>query len=57
MSWVEKSRNGVLLVLGVSMLVFETVGSLFGRPADTVIVGAALALVGLVPILQKEGTR
>jgi hypothetical protein len=57
MSWVEKSRNGVLLVLGVSMLVFETVGSLLGRPADTVIVGAALALVGLVPILQKEGTR
>jgi hypothetical protein len=56
-SWASKSRDGVLLVLGVSMLAFETLGSLlFGRPADSVIVGAALALVGLVPILQKEGS-
>lgn len=54
-SWAAKSRDAVLLVLGVSMLIFETVGSLLGRPSDAVIVGAALALLGLVPILQKGG--
>lgn len=53
-TWAAKSRDGILLVLGVAMLVFETIGSLLGRPADSVIVGAALALIGLVPILQKE---
>jgi hypothetical protein len=53
-TWAAKSRDGVLLVLGVAMLVFETAGSLLGRPADSVIVGAALALIGLVPILQKQ---
>lgn len=53
-SWAAKSRDAVLLLLGAGMLVGETFGSLlFGRPADTVIVGAALALLGLVPILQK----
>lgn len=56
-SWASKSRDGVLLVLGTAMLVFETVGTVFNRPADTVIVGAALALVGLVPILQREAPR
>lgn len=54
-TWVSRSRDGVLLVLGVSMLVFETGGSLAGgHPADPVIVGAALAIIGLVPVLQKE---
>jgi hypothetical protein len=53
-SWASKSRDAILLVLGASMLAFETAGSLLGRPADAVIVGAALALLGLVPILQKE---
>lgn len=54
-TWVSRSRDGVLLILGVSMLIFETAASLLGRPADAVIVGAALALIGLVPVLQKEG--
>jgi len=53
--WVAKSRDGVLLILGTAMLAFETIGSLTGRPADAVIVGAALALLGIVPILQREG--
>jgi hypothetical protein len=52
--WVAKSRDGILLVSGVAMLLFETAGSLLGRPADAIIVGAALAVIGVVPILQKE---
>jgi hypothetical protein len=52
--WVAKSRDGILLIVGVAMLVFETAGSLAGRPSDAVIVGAALAVIGVVPILQKE---
>ena len=54
-SWASKVRDGVLLVLGVSMLIAETVGAVLGRPADLTIVGAALALIGVVPVLQKEG--
>jgi hypothetical protein len=40
------------------MLVAETVGSLSGRPADPLIVAAAGAMIGLVPIIQKgEGGK
>jgi hypothetical protein len=52
--WVAKSRDGVLLIVGVAMLVAETVGSLSGRPADPLIVAAAGAMIGLVPIIQKS---
>lgn len=51
--WVAKSRDGILLVVGVAMLVAETAGSLAGRPADPLIVAAAGAMIGLVPIIQK----
>jgi len=53
--WVAKSRDGVLLILGVAMLIAETAGSLSGRPADPLIVAAAGAMIGLVPIIQKGG--
>jgi hypothetical protein len=53
--WASRVRDGLLLVLGSAMLVAELVGSLLGRPADLTIVGAALALIGVVPVLQKEG--
>ena len=53
--WVAKSRDGILLVLGVGMLVAETIGSLSGRPADPIIVATAGAMIGLVPIIQKNG--
>lgn len=52
--WVAKSRDGVLLVLGVAMLVAETIGSLTGRPTDPLIIATAGAMIGLVPIIQKS---
>jgi hypothetical protein len=53
-TWAAKWRDGILLLLGVAMLAGETVGSLvYGRPADTVIIGAAIAIVGIVPVLQR----
>ena len=51
-SWASRSRDGVILVLAASMLIFETVGSLLGRPADSIIVGAAVALLGLREITR-----
>jgi hypothetical protein len=56
--WVAKSRDGVLLVAGVLMLLAETAGSLTGRSADPLIIAAAGAMIGLVPIIQKgEGGK
>lgn len=51
--WVAKSRDGVLLIVGVGILIAETVGALNGRPADPVIVIAATGMIGVVPIIQK----
>lgn len=53
--WVAKSRDGILLCLGVGMIVAETIGSVaFNRSVDPLIMATAGALVGIVPILQKE---
>lgn len=47
-------RDWMLLTLGGGMLIVETTGSLLGHPADYVIVGAALAVLGIVPVLQER---
>jgi predicted MFS family arabinose efflux permease len=53
--WVAKSRDGILLVLGVAMIVTELIGNVaFNRSVDPIIMATAGALVGIVPILQKE---
>ena len=51
-SWAARSRDGIVLILAASMLIFETAGSLLGRPADSIIVGAAVALLGLREITR-----
>jgi hypothetical protein len=43
--WVERSRDGILLVLGVGMIIFEVVGTIYGRPVDSLIMGSAMILV------------
>ena len=47
-------RDWALLCLGGGMLIVETTAAIFGRPADYVIVGAALAVLGIVPVLQER---
>lgn len=54
-TWVSRWRDGILLGVGVGLLIFEAAGNIFGHSADPLIVGAALALIGVVPVLQKEG--
>jgi len=49
--WANRVRDGLLLVLGTSMILTETVGTLFGRPADYLIVGAGLVILGVIPKL------
>jgi hypothetical protein len=48
-------RDAALVVTGIGMLVFETLQPVaFGKEPDKVIIGAALALLGIVPVLQKS---
>lgn len=50
--WANRARDGVLLVLGASMILSETVAAVvFGRPADYLIVGAGLVILGVIPRL------
>jgi hypothetical protein len=49
--WANRVRDGLLLVLGTSMILTETVGTLLGRPADYLIVGAGLVILGVIPKL------
>jgi hypothetical protein len=44
-SWAARSRDAILLVLGVGMIIYETVGTIYGRPVDPLIMGAAMILV------------
>lgn len=52
-NWGKQARDGVLLLTGVGMLIFETAITAIGHDPDKVIVGAALAILGIVPVLQK----
>jgi hypothetical protein len=55
-SWGRRSREGVLLVAGVALLCFEALQPVvFSQEPDKVIVGAALALLGIIPVIQKDG--
>jgi hypothetical protein len=53
--WVARSRDGILLVVGVVLIMGELGGSLFGRPTDPLIIAASLALLGIVPNIPKKG--
>jgi hypothetical protein len=44
-NWGKQARDGVLLVTGVGMLIFETVITLFGYDPNQYILGAALAIL------------
>lgn len=54
-SWGRRSREGVLLVLGTGMLVVATGNWIVtGTSPDKVLVGAALAILGIIPVIQQE---
>jgi hypothetical protein len=44
--WLMRRRDDILLLLGVGMIIFETVGTIYGRPVDLTIMGAAMILIG-----------
>jgi hypothetical protein len=51
---VSRARDGALLIAALAILAAETIGQVFaGRDADVYLVGAALALLGVVPKLHK----
>lgn len=48
--WAARARDGAFLVTALGILVAETAGKVFwDRSADPYIVGAALALLGIIP--------
>lgn len=54
--WAARARDGALLVTAIGLLVAETAGQVFwARPADLTIVGAALALLGIIPKIGGKG--
>lgn len=56
--WGKRSREGVLLVLGSGMLVVATGNWVVtGAQPDKVVVGAALAILGIIPVLQNGGGK
>lgn len=56
-SWGRRVREGALLIVGLGMLIVSTANWIVtGEPPDKVIVGAALALLGIIPIVQN-GSR
>lgn len=57
-SWGRRNREGVLLLTGVTMLAVS-VGNwvVTGTPPDKVLVGAALAVLGIIPVIQNGGGK
>ncbi len=56
--WGRRSREGVLLVLGAGMLVVSTGNWVVtGTPPDKILVGAALAILGIIPVIQNGGGK
>jgi predicted tellurium resistance membrane protein TerC len=57
-SWGRRSREGVLLIVGVRMLIVSTANWVVtGTPPDKVIVGAALAVLGIIPVIQQGAEK
>lgn len=57
-NWGRRSREGVLLLIGSGMLVITTGNWVVtGTPPDKVIVGAALAVLGIIPVIQNGGGK
>lgn len=57
-NWGRRSREGVLLVIGAGILVIATANWVVtGAEPDKVLVGAALALLGIIPVIQSGGEK
>ena len=55
-SWGRRNRESVLLLLGGGILVVVTVAwAISGREPDKLLVGAALAILGIIPVIQQNG--
>lgn len=53
-NWASRNRDGVLLIVGVSVIA-AGVGRwiLTGDPYSEVMVGAGMAILGILPVIQK----
>jgi hypothetical protein len=53
-SWASRNRDGVLLIVGVAVIV-AGVGRwiLTGDPYAQLMVGAGMAILGILPVIQR----
>jgi hypothetical protein len=56
--WAKRNRDGVLLIVGVGVIV-AGVGRwiVTGDPYAQVMVGAGMGIMGLLPVVQRNGGK
>jgi hypothetical protein len=42
--WVARSRDGILLILGVALIIFEATGPLYGQQVNYTVMGVGMIL-------------
>lgn len=57
-SWGRRNREGILLVVGVGILIVSlAVWTITGREPDKILIGASLAVLGIIPVIQNGGGK
>jgi hypothetical protein len=53
-NWGRRNRENVLLLIGGGILLTSlAVWAVTGREPDKILVGAALAILGIIPVIQN----